>query len=90
VETEEAKPPTKPDVQSVIGYKRSLERQNKAFNKQIKKLKKVSIGPFFYTSYSASVAPVGHCSPRPPILQAEILCIKIYINISQYSWQAEV
>jgi hypothetical protein len=81
--TEEAKPPTKPGVQSVICYKRSLKRENEAFKKQIMNLKKVSIGPFFYTSYSASVAPVGQCYPRPPILQAEVLCIKIYINISQ-------
>jgi hypothetical protein len=90
VETEEAKPPTKLDVQSIICYKRSLERENKAFAKQIKNLKKVSISPFFYTSCSSSVAPVGQCSSRPSIIQAEALCLKIYINISQYSLQAGV
>ena len=90
VETEEIKPPTKQDVQSIISYKRSLERENKAFAKQIKKLKNVSIIPFFYTSCSSSVVPVGQCSPRPTILQAEVLCLKVYVNISHYSWQAEV
>ena len=90
METEETKPPTKPDVQSIICYKRSLERENKAFTKQIKKLKNVRISPFFYTSCSSSVAPVGQCSPRPTILEAEVLCLKIYVNVSQYSLQVEV
>ena len=81
---------TKLDVESLITYKRSLERQNKAFAKQIKKLKNVIISPFFYTSCSTSVAPVGQCSPRSTILQAEALCFKIYINAPQSSWQAEV
>ena len=45
---------------------------------------------FFYPSCSSSVAPVGQCFPSPTILQAEALCLKIYINISQYSLQAEV
>ena len=88
VETEEAKPHTKLDVQSIICYKRSLERENKAFAKQIKKLKNVSISPFFYISCSSSVEPVGQCSSRPPIIQAGALCLKIYINLSQYALQA--
>jgi hypothetical protein len=82
VETEETKPPAKPDVQSIICYKRSLKRENKAFAKQIKKLRNVSISPFFYTSCPSSVVPVGQCSPRPTILQAVVLCLKIYINVS--------
>jgi len=90
VETEETEPPTKLDVQSIICYKHSLERENKAFAKQIKKLKNVSISPFFCTSCSSSVAPVGQCYPWPTILQPEVLCLKIYVNLSQYSLQAEV
>ena len=90
METEEAKPPTSSDVQSIICYKRSLERENKALAKQIKKLKNVSFSPFFYTSCSSSLAPVRQCFPSPTILQAEALCHKIYINVFQYSWQAEV
>jgi hypothetical protein len=90
VEAEEAKPPTKPDAQSLICYEHSLERENNAFTKQIKKLKNVSNSPFSYTSCSTSVAPVGHCSPSPTILQAEALCLKIYINLSHYSLHAEV
>ena len=82
METEETKPPAKPDVQSIICYKRSLQRENKAFAKQIKKLRNVSISPFFYTSCPSSVVPVGQCSPRPTILQAVVLCLKIYINVS--------
>jgi hypothetical protein len=77
VETEEIKPPTNPDVESVICYRRSLERQNKVFAKQIRELKKVRFIPFLYTSCSSSVAPVGHCCPRPTILKAEALCLKI-------------
>ena len=90
LETEIAGPTTKIDVESLVTYKRSLERQNKAFAKQIKKLKKVIISPFFYTSCSTSVAPVGQCSSRPTISQAEALCFKIHINAPQSSWQAEV
>jgi hypothetical protein len=77
VETEEAKPPTNLGVQSIICYKRSLERENKAFAKRMRKLKKVNIRPFFYISCSFSVAPVGRCCPRPIILQTEALCLKI-------------
>lgn len=90
MEAEERKPPTKTDAQSVIAYKRRLEKENKAFAKRIKKLKNVSNSPFFYTSSSTSVAPVGQCSPSPTILQVEALCLKIYINVSHYSLQAEV
>jgi hypothetical protein len=68
-------------------YKRSLERQNKAFSKQMKILKNVSISPFFYTSCSCSVAPVGHCSPRPTILQAEVWKSKHIFNILWDVWE---
>jgi len=77
VETEAAKPPTKSDDLSIICYKESLESENKAFAKQLKKLENVSISPFFYTSCSSSLVPVGQCCPRPTILRAETLCLKI-------------
>jgi len=90
LETVEGKTPTKSDLQSIICYRRNLEWENRAFAKQIKKLKNVSICPFIYTSCSSSVVPNGQCSPRPPILQAKVLCLKIYINVSHYCLQAEV
>jgi hypothetical protein len=77
VETESAKPPTKSDAQSIICYKRSLEKENRAFAKKLKKLKNVSISPFLYTSCSSSLVPVGQCCPRPTVLHAEALCLKI-------------
>jgi hypothetical protein len=77
VETEAAKLPTKSDDLSIIYYKESLERENKAFAKKLKKLKNVSISPFFYTSSSSSLVPVGQCCPRPTILHADALCLKI-------------
>jgi hypothetical protein len=67
----------KSDEESIISYRRHLERENKAFAKQIKKLKNVSISSFFYTSCSSSVVPVGECCPGPTILQAEAFCLKI-------------
>jgi len=76
VEAEEAKRPTKPDVQSLICYKRSLERENRAFTKQIKKLKNVSNSPFFYTSCSTSVAPVGLASPGLPFYKLRLSVLK--------------
>jgi len=76
VEAEEANRPTKPDVQSLICYKRSLERENRAFTKQIKKLKNVSNSPFFYTSCSTSVAPVGLASPGLPFYKLRLSVLK--------------
>jgi hypothetical protein len=51
VETEEIKPPTNPDVESVICYRRNLEKQNKAFAKKIMLI--ILIGT------------TANCKPRP-------------------------
>jgi hypothetical protein len=76
-------------VQSIICYKRSLERENKAFTKQIKKLKNVSNSPFFYTFVLLQWHLLANALPVLPFYKLR-LCLKIYINVSHYSLQAEV
>jgi hypothetical protein len=64
VETEEIKPPTNPDVESVICYKRNLEKQNKAFRNKIIIIVLTSTTAHFRRRRSSEASAIRHSLQR--------------------------